>query len=98
MSALRALGLHADSFPTFSHLDVRRKLGKLKIHSDIDLEFVTENLEKALEANDKVLATALHKVRKNYQMRNLLRDFDEIVLGRTLGRISKSVRGTKQES
>jgi hypothetical protein len=73
MIGLRLLGLSTPNFPELTDDMIRKKVARLRVHSPHTFVFVEENLKKAEEVGDRVLAQALRRVWRNYEVRGSLR-------------------------
>lgn len=73
MTNLRALGLSSPTFPELTDDIVTRKIAKLKLYKERDLEFVQGSLRQAIERDDSTLVRALSRVQRNYDRRLVLR-------------------------
>ncbi|UPW17791.1 hypothetical protein M0C34_16365 [Agarivorans sp. TSD2052] len=80
MSSLRTLGIHTDTFPTLTDQMVKQKLSGLKLYNVHDLQFLDENIEQAKAINDTVMIKALEHIKRNFQLRELANQFDELIL------------------
>ena len=86
MIALRALQLSADTLPDFTDAMVKRALRKIRLYTPIDYAFLMENLEQARRVEDKTLIKELLKIKRRFEIRKLLFQFDQTILA---GRIAR---------
>ncbi|MDO6763866.1 hypothetical protein [Agarivorans sp. 1_MG-2023] len=80
MSSLRALGIECDTFPKLSDQKIKQHLRPLKLYNVHDVQFLEENIEQAKLAHDKVLTEALEHIKRDFQLRELANQFDDLVL------------------
>ncbi len=90
MCSLRALKIHASTFPECTNAVINKRIRKLQLYNEYDLAFLNENLSAALENNDIVLAKVLERVKRNYNLKKALKLIDDSLFGGKLQSINQS--------
>lgn len=80
MVALELLGLRAATFPALGPSELR-ELSRERVYSYDDLVFLRENLRLARSTGATEIARALHGPIRNFQLRQLVKDFLTLVRG-----------------
>jgi len=80
MASIRALKLNVPTFPPLTDELIKQRLSKFKIHNILDIDFIDENIAQATLVNDKVLLKALKSIKRSFELRQLLRDIDKLLL------------------
>jgi len=92
MANLRALKLTTPTFPLLTDEIAKERLAKLKIYDVHNMDFLEENLEQATLQKDVVLMKALTKVKKNYQLRKILRLLDQYIFTGGMAKFKRKIR------
>ncbi|MCR4410342.1 MAG: hypothetical protein QHH43_07725 [Candidatus Saccharicenans sp.] len=88
MIPLRVLGVKSPAFPDFPKLSV---IKKLQIKNEIEMIFFKENLDLAINYGDKDLVNAMRAYLRRYEMIQLLKEVDRVVLGGFIKRTHRRI-------
>jgi hypothetical protein len=89
MVPLKLLGASAAPFPPLPPLKTIRKM---RIGDEIEMIFLRENFNLALQAGNKKLKNSLSAIMNSYERKRILKEVDTVILGRTFGRLRQRIK------
>jgi len=77
MIAIRALQMSVPTFPELTDSQVKNEVKRIRLYTQIDYDFLMENLEQAEQSGDVLLVRALNRLKRSYELKELAREIDK---------------------